>query len=58
MVKDAIVEEVRAAREAYAQRFDFDLEAIAKDLKAREQASGRKFVRLEPRRIPQKTGMK
>lgn len=31
--KDPIVEEVRAARQAYAAKFNFDLKAIAADLR-------------------------
>ena len=31
--KDPIVEEVRAARRAYAAQFDFDLERIFADIK-------------------------
>lgn len=38
--KDEIVEEVRAAREAYAARFNFDLAKIYDALKAKEQARG------------------
>jgi hypothetical protein len=41
-----IVEGVRKEREAYAARFNHDLAAIFRDLKAREQASGRKYVRF------------
>lgn len=44
MWKDPIVEEVRAARIAYAKKFDFDLEKIVKDLqkqaKKRQKAAG------------------
>ena len=31
---DPIVEEVRKARDAYAKRFDYDLDAICRDLQA------------------------
>jgi len=50
MQLDPIVEEVRAIREAYARRFEFDLEAILADLKGQEEASGKKLVRFAPRR--------
>ena len=41
---DPIVEEVRRARDAYAARFNYDLQAIFRDLKDREKRSGRKLV--------------
>jgi hypothetical protein len=47
---DDIVREVRKFREAYATQFGYDLEAIHRDLKALEQASGRRVVSLPPRR--------
>jgi len=50
MKADPIVEEVRKAREAYAARFNFDLEAIYADLKAKEREGGRKHVSRPPRR--------
>jgi hypothetical protein len=47
---DSIVREVREVREAYARQFDYDLMAIHRDLKAQEEASGRRVVSLPPRR--------
>jgi hypothetical protein len=35
--EDKIVDEVRAVREAYAARFNYDLVKICADLKAKEQ---------------------
>lgn len=35
--KDEIIDEVRAVREAYAARFNYDLAKIYEDLKAKEQ---------------------
>jgi hypothetical protein len=46
---DDIVLEVRKIREAYAQQFGYDLQAIHRDLKEQEQASGRRIVSLAPR---------
>lgn len=37
MAKDPIVEEVRRIRDQYAARFNYDLDAIYRDLKEREQ---------------------
>jgi hypothetical protein len=47
---DNVLQEVRKAREAYAQQFGFDLAAIHRDLKTQEQTGGRKVVSLPPRR--------
>jgi hypothetical protein len=46
--KDEIIEEVRAAREAYRARFNYDLREMYKNLKAREQARNRNLAALEP----------
>ena len=55
---DPIVDEVRRVRDAHAAKFNYDLRAIFRDLKAKEAASGRKYVRYEPRRpvVNSKTG--
>jgi hypothetical protein len=47
-MKDEIVDDVRAAREAYAARFNYDLAEIYKDLKAKEQAHSRRIAELKP----------
>jgi len=47
---DSVVQEVREIREAYAKQFGYDLDAICRDLKAKEQASGRQVVSFPPRR--------
>lgn len=41
---DPIIDEVRAIRRAYAARFDYDVEAIFKDIRAREEAAERNYV--------------
>ena len=51
MWKDPILEEVRSTRNEHAARFNYDLKAIYEDLKERERASGRRYVRFEPKRI-------
>ena len=51
MKDDPIVLEVRRIRQEHAARFKYDLDLIAKDLKAQEQASGRSYIRLPPRRL-------
>ncbi len=50
MARDPLVEEVRRVRDAHAKRFGYELDAIFADIKAQERASGRKFVRLPPRK--------
>ena len=42
--QDPIVEEIRKARDAYAKQFNYDLDAIYRDLKAKECQSGRRVV--------------
>lgn len=52
-MNDAILDEVRAIREAHAAAFDFDLDAIYADIKQREvehQARGARFV--DPPAVP------
>jgi len=51
MAIDPIVAEVRQAREAYAKQFNYDVQAMWRDLKARQHKSGRKVVSLIPKRI-------
>ena len=57
MWEDPIVEEVRKVRDAHAAKFNYDLDAIFRDLKEQERASGRTFVSYPPkRREPGKGG--
>ena len=51
MWEDPIVAEVRRVRAAHAAQFNNDLLAIYRDLKAREQKSGRQFVSYPARRV-------
>ena len=48
---DPIISEVRAVREAHSARLDYDVAAIFDDIRAMQEASGRKFVR-HPARPP------
>ena len=43
-MNDPIVDEVRRIRDAHAARFNYDLEAIFKDIKEQERKSNRTFV--------------
>jgi hypothetical protein len=44
--EDEIVAEVRAARDAYAKRFGYDVKVICRDLKRSQDAGDRTVVRL------------
>lgn len=47
MLNDEVVDEVRAVREAHAEKFNYDLRAIFEDLKKSETeriASGHPFI--------------
>ena len=48
---DPIIAEVRAVRDQHAARFDYNVKAIFRDIQARQQASGRQYVRYPARRI-------
>ena len=50
MWNDEIVEEVRRYREAYAAKFNFDLQAMYQDFKKAEQKSKRKKVSFKPKK--------
>jgi hypothetical protein len=50
MTDDPIVEEVRAERERYAASFNFDVHAIAADLRNQQQQEHRVTVNRAPRR--------
>jgi hypothetical protein len=47
---DPIIAELRAIRQAYAARFNYDVDAMFRDLRDRQEASGREYVRLPARR--------
>ncbi len=49
-MNDPIVDEVRHIREAHAAMFNYDLDAIFRDIKEQEKMSGLKFVSYPPRR--------
>ena len=55
MQLDPIVEEVRKIRDAYAKRFNYDLDAICRDLQEKQRLSKRRVVSLPPKR-PRKMG--
>jgi len=48
---DPIVEEVRAAREAYAAQFDYDLKRMFEDLKSKEARSPARRARIQTSKL-------
>ena len=54
MVKDPIVEEVRAIRAAIAAEHGNDLDAIIRALKRKQGVDGRRVVDLSAKRAPKK----
>ena len=60
-MNDPIVDEVRAIRDAHAARFNYDLDAIFRDIKDQERKSGLTFVagvakQNRPNQLLQPTG--
>lgn len=45
-----IVEEVLKARDEYAKRFNYDLDAICRDLREKQRLGKRNVVSLPPKR--------
>jgi hypothetical protein len=56
MKPDPIVEAVRKVRAAHAAKFGYDLAAICRDFRARENTSGHPVVRRAPKLRLKKTG--
>ncbi len=46
-IKDAVLEEVWKAKDTLAAKFNYDVDAMFRDLQAREKTSKRKYVRLK-----------
>ena len=58
-LEDPIVAEVRAARDAHAKKFNYDLDAIFEDFvksRVEHEKMGFKYVTLPAKRIPKRTG--
>jgi hypothetical protein len=51
MTRDPIVEEVRAARDALARKYEYDIEAIFAGLRDSEAKEGKSIVCLPPRPV-------
>lgn len=50
---DPIVEEVRAAREAYAKELQYDLASICDDLRRRQDEHADRVVGFGPKPLPE-----
>ena len=55
MQTDPIVEEVRRIRQDYARQFDYDLHAIAADLRKHEQEHPERLVTFPPKPVRRRT---
>ena len=53
-MNDPIVEEIRKYREQYAAKFNYDLAAICRDLRERQETCGCELVSLPAKRIQQR----
>ena len=51
MIKNPIVEEIRRIRDELSAKDGYDLDRIFKRLKEAQRRSGRKFVRLLPKKL-------
>jgi len=51
MSVDPVVAEVRAIREEYAKKFNYDVRALCRDLQEQEEKTGRTTVSLTPKRL-------
>jgi hypothetical protein len=49
--QDEIIREVRANREAYAEKFEFNIRALFEDAKRHEGEGGREVVSLGPKLV-------
>jgi len=58
MWTDSIVDDVRAAREAYAKRFVFDIRKIGKDLQKKQKAPLKSALKAAPPVKRRKTSKK
>ncbi len=56
MNDDLIVQEVRQARDEYAKKFNYDLDAICKDLQEKQDQPGRQVVSFPPKRLAKPLG--
>lgn len=53
---DAIIAEIHAVRDEYAARFNYDVERMFRDIRARQEASNREYVCHPARRTVEDIG--
>ncbi|MEQ8210141.1 MAG: hypothetical protein RH917_09940 [Lacipirellulaceae bacterium] len=51
MYSDPVIDEIRKHRDEYAAKFNYDLKAMAEDIRRRQKESGRATVSREPKRV-------
>ncbi|RJP33293.1 MAG: hypothetical protein C4527_05145 [Candidatus Omnitrophota bacterium] len=54
-MKDVIVEEIRRFRDAHAQKFNYNIDAICEDFMVHQKICGHTVVKLEPKKPANKT---
>lgn len=52
MIRDPIVEEVRAIRDAFAKEHDYNVKSIVQALQQEEALGGRRVLSLQAKRLP------
>ncbi len=53
---EPVIAEIRTVRDPHAARFGYDVKAIFRDIQARQEASGRQYVRYPARRTAPESG--
>jgi hypothetical protein len=56
MVRDPIVEEVRAIRDKFAKQYNYDIEALVQALQRASTDAGRQIVALPPKPVSEEDG--
>lgn len=51
MIRDPVIEEVRAVRDAYAKEHGYDIRTIVEALRREQAENGRQVVSLKPKRL-------
>jgi hypothetical protein len=57
MIEDPIVAEIHQIREEYARKFNYDLDAMFRDIQEKQSRSGRTYVSFPPKRPERRTAV-